>query len=107
MANFAQQVTNYWCRTKGIHSSDLDTHPQIEDVMILLKYRDAMWQKLNKSEQAHWGAIWDWTYHRKYPLKNKHISKLELITLQAEQRHVNQLIEAAKARQKIRQLRPV
>jgi hypothetical protein len=107
MSQFATQVTNYWCRSKGIKSEDLDTHPQIDDVMLLLKYRDGMWIKLNTSEQAHWGAIWDWTYHRKYPLKNKHLAKLELITIQAEQRHANKMAQINKARQKIRSLRPV
>jgi hypothetical protein len=98
-----QGVTNYWCRMKGIHSRDLDSHPQIDDVMLLLKYRDGMWIKLNTSEQAHWGAIWDWTYHRKLPLKTKHLAKLELITIQAEQRHRKK----QQAIDKIKQLRPV
>lgn len=100
-----QGVTNYWCRTKGIHNSDLDTHPQIDDVVLLIRYRDALWTKLNRSEQAHWGAVWSWTYHHRMPLKTKHLKKLESITQQAETRHKAQRQSLAKAREKIKKLR--
>lgn len=98
-------VTNYWCRTKGIQSTDLETHPQMDDVILLIQYRDAMWSKLNKSEQAHWGAVWDWCYHKKHSLKRKHLAKLELITEQATTRYQLQQNQLAKARQRIHQLR--
>jgi len=100
-----QGVTNYWCRTKGIHNRDLDTHPQIDDVVLLVKYRTAMWTKLNKTEQGHWGAVWSWTYHHKMPLKAKHLKKLELITIEAEARHLAKLIAESRAREKIKKLR--
>jgi hypothetical protein len=98
-------VTNYWCRTKGIHSKDLEIHPQMDDVILLIKYRDSMWNKLNRSEQAHFGAVWSWCYHNKFALKQKHLKKLELITTQATTRYLKTQIQLAKARQKIRQLR--
>ena len=98
-------VTNYWCRTKGIKSSDLETHPQMDDVILLVTYRDAMWKQLNRSEQAHWGALWDWCYYRKFALKKKHLTKLELITQQASERYKAQQIAFNKARDRIYQLR--
>jgi hypothetical protein len=100
-------VTNYWCRTLGIHNRDLDTHPQMDDVIILIKYRDSIWSSLNKSEQSHWGAVWDWCYHRKYPLKKKHLTKLETIYLEAKARHIEKIVKQAKARNRIKQLRQV
>lgn len=97
--------TNYWCRSKGISTKDLESHPQIEDVMLLLKFREGMWSKLNRSEQAHWGAYWNWCYHRKFLLKKKHLKKLELITEEATQRHLIKIIKQSKARQRIHELR--
>jgi hypothetical protein len=107
MSLFAQQVTNYWCRTKGIHSKDLDTHPQIDDVMLLLKYRDSMWDILAANQKAYWGSIWGRTYNYKLPLRNQHLQALERITIKAFE--TRQQVEAKKAiaRIKIKQLRPV
>lgn len=97
--------TNYWCKSKGISAKDLEAHPQIDDVVLLINYRDSMWSKLNKSEQAHWGAVWDWCYHRKFALKKKHLKKFESIIQEANQRHTEKLNKILKARNKIFQLR--
>ncbi len=31
-------LTNYWCRTLGIHSKDLVEHPQADDVVLLVNF---------------------------------------------------------------------
>ena len=99
--------TNLWCREKGIHSKDMEKHPQADDVVLLVRWREEMWQKLTKSEQSFWSALWSWTYHRKYSLKKKHLTKLEKITLQATDRHLKNIVIKAQQQQKIRQLRSV
>ena len=99
--------TNYWCKSKGIRADDLILHKQVDDVVLLVKYRDAMWSVLNKSEQAHWGAVWSWCYHHKFPLKKKHLAKLALITAQATSRQEEKQIKIIKARKKIKSSRPV
>jgi hypothetical protein len=99
--------TNWWCRSKGIKSKDLDSHPSINDVVFLIQFRDAMWSKLNKSEQAFWGAIWDWTYHKGFQLKKKHLTKAEQVVVDAETRYQAKQNQIIKARNKISQLRQV
>jgi hypothetical protein len=85
----------------------LARHPQADDIVLLLKWRDEMWTKLTKKEQGAWAAFWSWTYHNKYPLKQKHLTKLETITIQATDRHLKSLVIKAEQKQKIRQLRSV
>jgi hypothetical protein len=99
--------TNVWCKEKGITAKDLGQHPQADDVVLLVKWREEMWIKLTKKEQGAWAAFWSWTYHNKYPLKRKHLIKLEKITLEAVDRHLKNSIIQSQQRQKIRQLRSV
>lgn len=107
MAEFRniQHFTNYWCRTKGIKYKDYETHPQIDDVHLLMKWRDEMWSKLTKAEQSFWGAIWSYVYHKKYPLKNKHLEKMAELTITANDRHLKNIVKMAKQRQKIKDIR--
>jgi hypothetical protein len=74
-----EHYTNFWCRQKGIHAKDLESHPQVGDVVLLVRFRDNLWNELEKSEQGVWAALWSWTYTRKFPLKAKHLTKLETI----------------------------
>ena len=34
----ASQFIGYWAKTKGIKQADLTQHPQIDDIIILIKY---------------------------------------------------------------------
>lgn len=97
--------TNLWCREKGIHSKDLEQHPCADDVVLLLALRDAMWTKLNKSEQGCWAGYWSSVYVKKNKLKNKALKKLEQITITASDRHLREIVKQATARQRIRQLK--
>jgi hypothetical protein len=97
--------TNLWCRQKGIHASDLDKHPQIDDVILMLVWRGDMWKKLNKSEQAVWGAYWNTVYHKQRPIHKKALKKLEQITITATDRHLKDLVIKAKQKQRIKALR--
>jgi hypothetical protein len=107
MANFQniQHETNYWCRTKGIKYKDYETHPQIDDVHLLMRWRDEMWNKLTKSEQSFWGAVWSYVYHKKMSLRSKHLQKLEELIIIANDRHLKNLVKMARQQQKIKQLR--
>lgn len=68
--------TNYWCRTKGIHSSDLDSHPQMDDVMLLIHFKD-LEPYLNSQERNFLVGCWESTYKQKWPIKRKTMAKLE------------------------------
>jgi hypothetical protein len=71
--------TNLWCREKGIHAKDLENHPQADDVVLLIKFREAFWYSMERSEQGVWAAYWSWTYTKALSLKQKHLKKLESI----------------------------
>jgi hypothetical protein len=81
MAEFKniQHQTNYWCRTKGIHSIDLEQHPQADDIVLLIGFRDEFYTKLTYSEQGTFNGIWGMVYNKRFPLKAKHLGKLEKI----------------------------
>ena len=68
-----EHYTNFWCRQKGIHAKDLESHPQVGDVVILVRFRDNLWNELEKAEQGVWAALWSWTYTSKFTLKAKHL----------------------------------
>lgn len=73
--------TNWWCRTIGIKSRDLDNHPQIDDAIRLIQFRDTLWYWMSASERGEWAAMWNRVYHNQYPLKAQHWNRLESITL--------------------------
>jgi hypothetical protein len=88
--------TNMWCREKGIHSRDLMLHPQADDVVLLLKFREEYWLDMDHSEQGTWAAYWNWCYTNKHPLKNKHLAKLEIIWNSVEFKRHQQALRRAK-----------
>lgn len=79
-----RQELNYeissWCRKKGIRYGELDTHPQIDDVIILIKFKDEMWNDMDASERGIWGRYWNFVYNHKLPLKQAYLDKLLVIT---------------------------
>lgn len=104
-ANELNHYTNLWCRERGIHSKDLEKHPRADDIVLLLRFREELWHKLNRSEQGCWAGYWSSVYKKRNALKSKALNKLEQITITANDRHLKALINKAKQRQKIRQLR--
>lgn len=93
-----EHYTNLWCREKGIHASDLEKHPQADDVVLLIKFREQLWNDMEKSEQGVWAALWSWTYTRSLSLKKKHLEKLELIGNSVDFRQQKQLQRQATIR---------
>jgi hypothetical protein len=77
--NEINHYTNLWCREKGIHAKDLEEHPQADDVVLLINFRDAFWNIMTPAEQGVWAAYWGWTYSKALSLKKKHLKKLENI----------------------------
>lgn len=104
MAKTSEHLTNIFCKKRGITADDLARHKQIEDVMLMLHINEEFKGDFNLNEQACWGALWDWTYHKKFPLKAKHKSKLELICIQAikrRQAHQKQIEKIKQLRQRV------
>ncbi len=100
-----QHFTNMWCQTNGIKQRDLTNHPNIDDVILLVNFRNEFWSDLTKIEQATWSGFWSIIYHRQFSLKAKHLAKLESIAQSAiftRQRHQQRQgkIKALRARAK-------
>jgi hypothetical protein len=97
-----EQLVGYWVAKHGLRARDLTRHPQIDDVILLIKIRDCQWQYFNKSEQALWGALWEFTFHKQRPINKKNIIKLEQAIIHSRDRHLTHTIKTAKQRQTIK-----
>lgn len=100
-----EYATIRWLKQRGLTLKDLESHPQIDDVILLSRWRDEFWTQATKNERAFWSSQWDWAYHKQCPLKKKYLSKLEEITITVSDRHIKQLVKQATQRQRIQQLR--
>jgi hypothetical protein len=98
-------VTNYWCRTKQFHSIDLETHPQMDDVILLIKFRDEYWKEMNKSQKTSFHCFFEWAYKRKNQLRQKHLIKLKQIVLNLENNRLAKNLKLEQHRSKIKNLR--
>jgi hypothetical protein len=73
-----EQILGYWIRRYGITKRDLDTHPQINDLMLLIKFRSEFWD-MNSQFKKKFERSWDWVYNHKMPLKKNHLNNLTRI----------------------------
>ncbi len=73
---------NKWCREREITFYDLDNHPQIDDLILLIRIKEEFHRYMTKSHHALWGAIWDIVYNRKNKISEKNLKKLEKLTLE-------------------------
>ena len=83
-----------WLRKKGMKVADLDTHPQIDNLIALITIRDELWSAMTHREQCSWGKYWDLVYQYRYPLTNKFWNKFQRIAQNIDNRqHTRQQIE--------------
>ena len=105
MSEFARHLTNYWCRTLGIHNRDLHEHPQIDDVIILVKLIQEYQQEFTPKQRILVYIIWDWCYNKRRPLTRKYLKALEKLIYRIHQIRNLKLKAKNKARQKIKAIR--
>jgi len=74
-----EQLVGYWIAKWGMKRHDLLQHPCIDDLILLINFRQEFWHQMNRNTQAQWGAFWGYTYAKRKPLKNKSLKKLESI----------------------------
>lgn len=84
MTGYINHLTNYWVRTKGIHSKDLGTnqkeaHPQIDDVILLIKFLEEFEQDFSAGNRISLHIIWQWCYTQRKPLTGKYFKILDKI----------------------------
>lgn len=97
--------TNLWCRQRGIHARDLESHPRADDVVLLLNFRQELWNDITYSNQRTWDAYWGWVYTQKKPLRDKHLTKLKHIAINGMNTRKFKQLKARELRQRIYQLR--
>ena len=95
-------VTNYWCRTLGIHNKDLDSHPQIDDVILLIKFIQEYQMDFKPKQRVYVYIIWDSCYNKCKPLSKKYLKALEKIIYCVKQIRWNRQVIIQKARKKIK-----
>jgi len=74
-----EHLTNYWIKTLGIKSIDLTTHPQIDDVILLIKFLKEFLEELKGNNRIGTYIIWDWVYKERKPLSKKYLKRLNRI----------------------------
>lgn len=77
----SNQYLGYWIKRVNLSLTDIDTHPYIDDLVLLINIRTELWRSMTASEQSYWGAIWNFVKNKKYPLNQKYLKRFESITL--------------------------
>lgn len=94
-----------WAKKKGITLNDVNSHPCIADITLLLSVQSEFEPeyKSNKTLYATYNSLWSGVYSRKRGLNAKGLRKLETIVQAAQEirQHNNQL------KQRIKQLRSI
>lgn len=115
------EYINKWCFERGIKSRDLgcstqltedgnfrpyqNAHPAIDDVIILIKFRDSFWSVMNKNQRKSWNGWWKWAYTLKKPSRHKHYKKMATMAIELENNLLYKNIIIKAQREKIKTLR--
>jgi hypothetical protein len=73
-----EQLIGYWAKTIGISKQVLDKHPCIDDIILLMRFREAT-PRLSKYNYKLYRRIYDSVYTGRIPLKQKQLQALERI----------------------------
>jgi hypothetical protein len=71
-----EQLVGYWVKRFGISKRDLDSHPQIDDVLLLIQWHDEFYAGGKRKHKKFFDNTWRWVYNGKYPLKAKQLRTL-------------------------------
>lgn len=86
-----EQLVGYWIRRFGITRDALESHPFIDDVILLIRIKQEFNSEWSHQDSGYWGYCWSWCYHHRHPLTKKHTNKIE--------KWVNNLLERRQNRQ--------
>ena len=104
-SNELQHITNYWCRTVGIHYADLLQHPQIDDAIILIKFINEYQKEFKAKQRIEVYIYWDWCYTKRRPLKQRHLKNILHIGNRLEHIRAIKAKARSQTRQRIKALR--
>ena len=97
--------TNLWCRQQGFKSRDLDQHPQMDDVVLLVQIIQEYIKETSKAQRIQLLLLWQRVYERAQPLKPKHYQSLERLVLRLEQWRYHRQQRQHLLRQRIKALK--
>lgn len=100
-----EQLVGYWISRYGISKKDLDTHPQIDDLMLLIRWKAEFYKTGTAKHKKFFDNTWNWVYNNKLPLKAKQLRTLAYYTEGNIRHRQNLLNTQAEKRQKIQALR--
>jgi len=78
-----EQLVGYWAASKGVTRQDI----QNPDIALLLRIREDIFDMLDRSQQARWGAYWGQVFGQRRKLSKKKLQHLETDILKAQARH--------------------
>lgn len=78
----------HWLQSHGITVKDLDQHPRIDDMVLMINIRQEFWTAMNAHEQGVWAGYWSVVYKKRKPLHAKALRKFENIIEQIRQRRL-------------------
>jgi hypothetical protein len=81
-----QQFIGYWAKSKGINLKTIERHKHFDDVLLLLKYKEAFGNRFDKKSKCFFAGVWSMVYHKNKPLQPKHLDKMANIGLTITQK---------------------
>lgn len=92
MAYSINQQLSYFLKQQGLTIRDLDSHPHIDDVILLAQTRNSLWHLYSRNERRYLNDLWHLVYTEHHGLTKRHIDKLEQLIqnkqlIQAKLRH--------------------
>ena len=78
-------IKTWYCKYK-LTAKDIDSHPCLPDLSILINIRDTYWDLMNPSERGTWVACWGNVFKLHYAIRPKTLRKLEQIVMDMAQR---------------------
>ena len=99
-----EQLVGYWIKRFGISKKDLDSHPQINDLMLLIKFRAEFYKDGKAKHKKFFDNTWNWVYNNKLPLKAQQLRTLQYYA-EGTIRHRENIAEGRNTIKKQRQYR--
>jgi hypothetical protein len=77
MAYSINQQLSYFLKKQGLTISALDTHPHIDDVILLTRIRQSLWHLCSREERQYLNDLWHLVYIEHHGLIKRHIDRLD------------------------------
>jgi hypothetical protein len=80
------QLIGYWAKSRGITLKALQHHKNIDDVILLINFKDAFNTHMDSKQKQVWGGIWSSVYTKKKKISKNALNKLSHIGTQIQSR---------------------